>query len=158
MPKLQVGRDWFLIDRAAYSKSEVTFGGCSFNEMHHAAWINYLLCEATYHARIYSILSWAFFLLLFFFSSFWFSGILMNYLQRFLFTAARIIKLYFLNISLSFSLTSSVFKGRREKTYCLISQDILLFPLLLCFFASSAFFVTAFNLEKTFKFFHFTVS
>lgn len=86
----------------------------------------------------------------------------MNYLQHFLLAAARIIKLCFLNISLSFSSTSSVVKdreeGKKKKKNTLISKDILLFPLLLCFFASSAFLVTAFNLEKTFKFLHFSVS
>lgn len=161
VPPLQGWRVCFLIDWTAQGKSEVTFGGCSFNEMYHTAWINYLLCEATYHARIYSILSWFFFFLpLFFFFTLWFCGILMNYLQHFLLTAARIIKLCFLNISLSFSSTPSVVKVREEgkKNHCLISQDLLLFPLLLCSFASSAFFVTAFNLGKTFKFLHFSVS
>lgn len=138
MPTLQVWRDCFLIDWAAHSKSEVTFGGCSFNEMYHTAWINYVLCEATYHARIYSILSWAFFLFSFFFPPFWFSGILMNYLQHFPFTAARIIKLCFLNISLSFSLTSSVVKDivRRKKTLLLNftrHSSISFAPLFLCF-------------------------
>lgn len=60
-------KERLLFDRAAQSKSEVTFAGCSFNEMYHAAWINYLLSEVTYHARIYSILSWAYF---FFFTLF----------------------------------------------------------------------------------------
>lgn len=52
----------------------------------------------------------------------------MNYLQHFLFTAARIIKLCPLNISLSFSLASSLVKDIGKK-HCLISQDILIFPL-----------------------------